>query len=252
MKFKSKTALISGGLGDIGQETAVQLAREGANISIADIQDPAKAKNIKKLVEDCGGKFLYTQADLSKANNVLEWHNNTVQQIGTPDIIIYSSAIINKVSSFMELSNESWENEININLNSAFYLTKIASESLIKKNMPGHIVLIGSWAAHKPHAHIPSYSVAKAGLRMLCKCIAKELAPKNIIVNEIAPGYVDAGLSGLVFNQDPAIKEKCQEQVPNKQLISKEEVAQNILFLCDPNNKHFIGSTLLMDGGLSL
>jgi NAD(P)-dependent dehydrogenase (short-subunit alcohol dehydrogenase family) len=96
------------------------------------------------------------------------------------------------------------------------------------------------------------YSVSKAGLRMLCQCMALELAPHHITVNEIAPGYVDAGLSGKIFDANPALREEARAKVPNRELISAAEVAAQVAYLCDPENRHITGSTLLMDGGLSL
>lgn len=252
MKFENDIAFISGGLGDIGLEVALQFAREGAHISIADIQDESSSKELEKKVTELGRKFLYVKADLSISENVKIWHDKTVKEIGIPNLIIYSSAIFNKVSSFIEIDEKSWDHEIDVNLNSAFYISKVTSESLLKNKLPGRIIFIGSWAAHKVHLHIPTYCVAKAGLRMFLQCIALELAPHNIIVNEVAPGFVDAGLSGQFFKENPKGKENSRNKVPNKLLITSEEVANNVLFLCDPNNKHMVGSTLLMDGGLSL
>jgi len=99
---------------------------------------------------------------------------------------------------------------------------------------------------------MPAYSVSKAAINMLCKCFALELASRNILVNEIAPGYVDAGLSGRHWKKDPASAEKARERVPVRRLISAEEVAQQIVYLCGPAARHMTGSSLLMDGGLSL
>ena len=97
-----------------------------------------------------------------------------------------------------------------------------------------------------------AYSVSKAALSMLCKCFALELAPKNILVNEIAPGYVDAGLSGRNWRKMTEQRERAKERVPIRQLIEAQEVAEQIVYLCDPGNRHMTGSTFLMDGGLSL
>ena len=252
MKFEDKIAFISGGLGDIGQAIAIKFAEQGAHISIADIKDQKESLALETKIKKLGRKFLYMNFDLAQAKNVSAWHETTKNKIGTPDLIIYSSAIINVVKSFIEVTDEQWENEVAVNLNTAFYMSKTCSQSLLQEKKSGRIVFIGSWAGHVVHSHIPSYSVSKAGLRMLCQCIAKELAPHNIIVNEIAPGYVDAGLSGRFFEKDPIGKESSQQKVPNRLLITSEEVADNVLFLCDPSNKHMVGSTLLMDGGLSL
>ena len=87
---------------------------------------------------------------------------------------------------------------------------------------------------------------------MLCKCMALELAPHGILVNEIAPGFVNAGLSGSVWGSDEAKAKEALNKVPIHKLISAEAVAQQVLTLCHPDNEHMTGSTILMDGGLSL
>lgn len=252
MRFKNQIAFISGGLGDLGKSIALQFAKEGADISVADIRDIKDSIDLEKQIQNLGRKFLYQQADLAIANNVKLWYETTLSKIGTPTIMIYSSAIINVVKSFLEVTDEQWENEVDVNLNTAFYMSKLCANQLIKEKKQGRFVLIGSWAGHSVHSHIPSYCVSKAGLRMLCQCIAKELAPYGIYVNEIAPGYVDAGLSGKFFEKNPKQKEEARLKVPNQMLITSQDVAENVLYLCDPISKHMIGSTLLMDGGLSL
>ena len=87
---------------------------------------------------------------------------------------------------------------------------------------------------------------------MLCRCMALELAPRGILVNEVAPGYVDAGLSGHIFREHPELREKALQTLPNGALIEASEVAIQVAALCDPANRHVTGSVYLMDGGLSL
>jgi glucose 1-dehydrogenase len=89
-------------------------------------------------------------------------------------------------------------------------------------------------------------------LRMLCKCMALELAPHGILVNEIAPGYVDAGMSRRICEQDPLRRKQALKKVPVRKFIMAEEVARQVVQLCHPQNQNITGSTLLMDGGLSL
>ncbi|HTL51215.1 MAG TPA: SDR family oxidoreductase, partial [Planctomycetota bacterium] len=117
---------------------------------------------------------------------------------------------------------------------------------------PGRIVFLGSWAGHAAHPGIPAYCAAKAGLRMLMKCLALELSEYRILVNEVAPGYVDAGLSGRWFERNPADRERARTHVPIQTLISAHDVALQVAHLCDPANTQMTGSVLLMDGGLSL
>lgn len=87
---------------------------------------------------------------------------------------------------------------------------------------------------------------------MLMQCMALELAPQGILVNEVAPGYVNAGLSGKIFDREPELKEQARLRVPIQKLIEPEEVAAHIAYLCDPNNRHMTGTVLTLDGGLSL
>jgi len=87
---------------------------------------------------------------------------------------------------------------------------------------------------------------------MLCQCMALSLAPHDILVNEVAPGYVNAGLSGRMFDADPDLRARSIQKVPVGRLIEPDEVARQVAHLCDPGNRHITGSLLLMDGGLSL
>ncbi len=87
---------------------------------------------------------------------------------------------------------------------------------------------------------------------MLCKCMALELAPHQILVNEIAPGYVAAGLSGRIWEEQPGKLEEAIARVPIKKIMTVKAVAEQILYLCHPQQEHMTGMTLLMDGGLSL
>ena len=125
-------------------------------------------------------------------------------------------------------------------------------QRLLHHGQPGRIVFVGSWAAHAPHPALPAYCVAKAGLRMLMKCLALELGPHDILVNEVAPGWVDAGLSGRIFNDNPGAREDAVGKVPVRRLIAPAEVAYEVAHLCDPAVRHTTGSVALMDGGLSL
>lgn len=249
--YKNKTVIISGGCGGIGFSTAKKFALLGANISIGDILPIEEASKKIALIENIGVKCLYTKVDISNPQAVKKWVDETENQLGTATIIIVNAAVA-RLSDFDNVTPDEWVKDLNINVNGAFFLSKFTTDKLKKDNKEGSVVFVGSWAAVHVHKHMPAYSVSKAALSMLSKCLALELAPHNILVNEIAPGYVDAGLSGRIWNENPGRKEIAAQKVPTKKVISAEEVADNIIFLCHPNNKHMIGSTLLMDGGLSL
>lgn len=249
--FKNKIVIISGGIGGIGLATAKKFASLGAHIALADIKKKEDVNSQINEFKSFGVKCLYTCLDVSKADDVKRWIEEVEQTLGIPTIIIVNAAIT-RLSSFDETSATQWDSDIAVNVNGAFYMSKYATELLKKKQEKGRVVFVGSWAAQHVHSHMPSYSVSKAAIQMLNKCLALELAPYGILVNEIAPGYVDAGLSGRIWDENPGRREKAAERIPTKEVILAEEVADNIVFLCDPKNRHMVGASLLMDGGLSL
>ena len=249
--FDNETVIISGGLGDIGRALATEFAKGGANIAICDIHPPAHATEFLEALKKLNIKPDYTQVDVADADAVKSWVAKVENALGTPGIIVANAATAT-FAGINEITPEQWSRELRVNLDGAFYLTQSATSRLLYHGRPGRVVFIGSWAAHSVHTKIPAYCVSKAGLRALCRCMALELAPHNILVNEIAPGYVDAGLSGRSFEKDPVMKMESIQKVPVKKLISATEVAQQVVLLCHPLNQHMTGSTVLMDGGLSL
>lgn len=249
--FEHKNVIISGGLGDIGRAIAILFAKAGANIAIGDIQPESDAGEFISMLKQYPVAAIYHRVDVADAEAVRKWVNEVEQEIGVPDIVIVNAATATFVP-IHEMTVEQWNSELSVNLDGAFYLAQSAAARLLQHKLPGRIVFMGSWAAHAVHPNIPAYSVSKAGIRMLCKCLALELAPHQILVNELAPGYVDAGLSGKIFKEQPGAKDEARNKVPIKKIMSAEDVAHQVLFLCNPANKHITGSTLLMDGGLSL
>lgn len=251
MDLNNQIALISGGLGDIGQAIAEELASCGADIAIGDIKEEHEAATFVTSLQALGVKVTYTKVDVSDSKSVKNWINTTERDLGVPTLIIPNAAIV-KISNAREISDEDWDQQISVNLSGCFYMSREAANKLVEKKMKGRIIYIGSWAAHRVHKEIPAYCVGKAGLRMLCQSMAAEYAEDGILVNEIALGIINAGLSGKMLKDHPETKEEIRSQIPVKQYIESSEVAKQILVLCDPNNNHMTGSTLLMDGGLSL
>ena len=251
MQFENQTVIISGGLGDIGLATALAFANEGASIALGDIKSPQEADLSLREIKDLNVQGHYQQVDVTDANAVQAWVAEVEDRIGVRKIIIANAATAT-VADIHSLTPQQWSRELSVNLDGAFYLTQCATNRLRDLQVPGRVIFVGSWAAHAVHTQLPAYSVSKAGLRMLCKCLALELAPHNILVNEIAPGYVHAGLSGRIWEKDPALGELAKNRVPIKKLIRVEDVAEQMVYLCHSSNQHMTGATYLMDGGLSL
>ena len=250
-KLEGSTAIISGGLGAIGQAIAQDLAREGASIAVGDIRDPLEAEGLLKRIEKLGRRFRYDQVDVADAQGVEDWVSAVERDLGVPDLIVANAAIVT-VREICALTPTEWSHELSVNLNGVFHLAQAGAKRLIAHGKPGRIVFIGSWTADAPHPRVSAYCTAKAGLRMLCRCLALELAPKGILVNEVALGYVDGGLTARRFKEDPQLRADAIEWVPTHQLIDPDEVAAQVTHCCDPQNRHMTGTVLLVDGGLSL
>ncbi|WP_341835240.1 SDR family oxidoreductase [Chitinophaga pollutisoli] len=249
--FNGTTLAVSGGLGDIGSAVAKAFAALGANIAIGDVLPEDRAASLLLEIESRGVAAHYTRVDVTDAKAVDHWIQTAEASLGPVRMVVANAATVT-IAGLFDVTADQWSREIDINLNGAFYLTRAAARRLVEKKLTGSIVFVGSWAAEAVHRGIPAYAVSKAGMRMLCKSMALELAPHGIMVNEIAPGYVDAGVSRQVWEKSPEQREAAARKTPVGKLITPAEIAREIVKLCDPQNRHITGSTLLMDGGLNL
>ena len=203
INLNGNVAIISGALGDIGLAIALELAAHGADIALGDVLPEERAAGVLQSIRNLGRNARYDCVDVSDSAAVDCWIESATNNLGAPTLIIPNAAIAT-LKSAREISPSEWAREISINLNGAFFLAQAAGVRLLQHQRTGRIVFIGSWAASRPHPHIPAYSAAKAGLRMLMQCMALDFAP-HILVNEVAPGYVNAGLSGKIFDENPGL-----------------------------------------------
>lgn len=235
-------AVVSGGLGDIGLATAHALKQTGCRVALGDLRDTGPNSD----------GFHVHPVNVASEASVQAWFGAVEAAFGEPASIIVVNAGIVCPGSAMAATLDDWNRTLSVNLTGAWLTARVGARRLIEKKMPGRIVFVGSWAGHAPHVDLAAYCAAKAGLRMLTQCLALELAAQGILVNEVAPGYVNAGLSGQFFKKDPALAARSTAAVPVGQLIEAGEVAAAIAYLCSPAHQNLTGSTLLLDGGLSL
>ena len=229
----------------------MEFARRGADIGVGDLSDGGRVEPLRKEIEQLGRRFRFDLADTSDAEAVGRWVAAVEEDLGPVTLALPNAAIVEMVD-VSTMTPEVWQRHLNVNLSGSFYLAHAVAQRLVQQKLPGRIVFIGSWAAHAVHEHIPAYCVAKAGLRMTCHSMALHYAPYGILVNEVAPGIVNAGLSGKMCQEDPALAEQTRAKIPIRELMEADEVALHVAHLCDPRNRNMTGSVLLCDGGLSL
>lgn len=250
-RLQGQVAVLSGGLGAIGSATVRALAAQGADVAWCDLLPEDRALPLVGDVQDLGRRGLYHRVDVADARAVSSWLLEVEQRLGTPTLIVPNAAIVG-LAPWPQLSAKDWRRVMAVNLDGAFHLASFATRRLLERGLAGRVVFVGSWAAEHVHLALPAYCVAKAGMRMLARCMAGALAPHGILVNEIAPGFVAAGLADQFPEAVRDAHETSRRQVPVGRLIEPDEVAAQIVHLCDPDNRHMTGSTVVMDGGLSL
>jgi glucose 1-dehydrogenase len=249
--WSREVAVVTGAAGSIGAATADHLAALGARVAGSDYN--AEAAN--------GARRRMDRVDATNSSALDRWIDDVERAWGTPTIAVICAGI-SKAGRLAELSDSDWRDVLAVNLDGAFYTTRAVIRHMLAANLGGRIVFVGSWAAHAPHPHIGSYSISKAGLRSLCQTLARlrslcqtlalEHAQDDILVNEVAPGIVDAGLSRALFRDDPALAERTIAAIPTNRLVQPEDVARDIAFLASPENRHTTGAMIVSDGGLSL
>ena len=213
-----QVAVISGGLGDIGRATAQALTAAGARVALSDIQPASAAHRMPG--------YHYTRIDVTQPAAIDRWLARVTKDLGLPTLVICNAAIV-ELGSALDTSPDLWRRTLDVNLSGSYFLAQSAARMLVKVRRTGRIVMVGSWAAHAPHARITAYSVAKAGLRMAMKCLAVELASLGILVNEIAPGKVDAGLTAQLLAKDPARRDALEGEMDLVLQAGQESLASD-------------------------
>ena len=250
--LKDRIAIISGGAGDIGKAIAAELAQRGADIALGDLRTEEEvSKILNELSKKRDGvRIGYTQIDVSNAKDVESWVNKVEKEFGTPDIVIPCAGQVTFADS-KTITQEQWNRELQVNLNGAFYLAQAGALKMLEKEKKGHIVFIGSFAGMVPQVQHVAYGVSKAGVHALTHAMALEFGPFGIKVNAVAPGNVEAGLTKKYYKEHPEDKQKELKIIPNRKLVSGEELAWHIVNLCDPRNENITGAVLPIDGGMS-
>ena len=250
---QKKVALVSGGLGDIGQAITRLLAQQGLRVAISDLAPEEEAMDRLSDLRKGGGEISYCQVDITSESAVAEWIDRVEEEWGTPQVVVPNAGIVVAGSLTDDaFTADKIRSQMEVNFWGTYYLAVAAAKKLKAKGLPGRITLIGSWAAERANARISAYCISKAAVRMLCKTLALELANDDILVNEIAPGIVRGGLSKKNQEKDPQLLQTHLRSIPTHKLVSVEEIAKHVWHLSSFEEFSVTGTTVVVDGGLSL
>jgi len=241
--FSNKTVLITGGTRGIGFGIVKLLQKNKANI----ITTGTNINEIEKLNQQSkGNRIKYCHLDFTDADSI----NNFIDIINgfkTIDILI-NNAGVNKIETIDKITEDEWDWINNVNLKGPFLITREVSR-IMKRNHFGKIINIASIFSVVSKEKRASYSTTKWGLIGFTKAIALDLAPHNILVNAVSPGFVDTQLTRKILGKK-GIKD-IKANIPQKRLAKIEEIANTLLFLVSDYNTYITGQNIIIDGGFT-
>lgn len=227
--------VVTGGAGDIGHAITRRLLADGATVTVLDSRPPDQSD------------LPYLQVDVRDHAAVYD----ALSEIEPFDTVIGNAGIVES-APFLEITPEQWRKQIDANLTGCFNTGQAAARIMVQRARPGRIVFMSSWVQDQPWPEIAAYAVSKAGIAMLTRSMAAELAPHGIRVNSVAPGIVAAGMARHQMETEPQYAERAARALPLGRMQTPEEVAGAVAFLCSPAADYMTGSNLLIDGGCSL
>ncbi|MGE8526063.1 SDR family NAD(P)-dependent oxidoreductase [Chryseobacterium rhizosphaerae] len=244
-RFENKVAFITGGNSGIGKAVAVLMAREGAKVMIADIQE--NKETLEEVLKE-GTDARFITCDVSNPEDVEKAVTETIEVFGSLDIGVNNAGIVD-ASPIHEKSIEEWQRVININLSGVFYGMKYQIAQMRKQETGGAIVNMGSIMSQVAEFGIGSYASSKHGLVGLTKVAALENGTNNIRVNAIGPGYIETPLLMDNAAQNIEYRSYMESKHAMKRLGKPEEIAKVVLFLASDDASFCTGAYLPVDGG---
>ncbi|KAB8136788.1 glucose 1-dehydrogenase [Gracilibacillus oryzae] len=244
-----KVAIVTGAGSGLGQAVAVKLAEKGANISVVDISEEGGQETVK-LVEEKGAKAIFIKADVSKAEEVKNYVDQTVKEFGTIDMFYNNAGISGPGTNFVENTIEQIDQVIGINMRGALYGIKYVVEVMLK-NGGGAIVNTSSTAGLVGQQTVGTYSATKHGIIGITKTIAAEYAAQGIRSNAVAPGTTETPMVAQFLERNPEAAKNSVDPVPQKRLGQPEEVANTVAFLLGEEAAYINGAVIPIDGGFT-
>lgn len=249
MTLNGKVAFITGSGSGIGRGTAERLAREGANICIADI-DMDGANETASMVREFGREAHVVQLNVASEPQVAAAVKSCAERFGRLDIAV-ANAGIGRGGTVLEMSLYDWQTQVDVNLTGVFLTVQATAREMVRLGNGGRIVCISSLAAENTGAGTWSYSATKAGVRIMVRGWAQELGPHGITVNAIGPGVIDTPLAhGLAGDEDGPIRTALEERTPVGRVGRPADIAGLINYMVGPDGSFMTGSYVLIDGGL--
>jgi glucose 1-dehydrogenase len=249
--LEGRRALVTGGSTGIGRATVERLARDGAAVAVNYIGDAEPADDLARRIGESGGRAVAIEADVSKEDQVAAMFARAPDGLGGPVDLLVNNAGIQAEYRLVDMTLDEWNRVLGVNLGGAFLCSREAARALIEAGAPGAIVNVSSVHEVIPWPGFAHYCASKGGMKLFTQSIARELAPERIRVVNVAPGAILTPINEEL-RQDEDMRREVEEQVPWGRLGEPEEVAATVAWLASPDAEYVTGSTLFVDGGMTL
>lgn len=247
INFENKVALVTGASRGIGKAIATTLATYGAQVAICATNLDTARETAAQIENETQRKVVPFQTNVADFTQAQDLVKNTIEQFGKIDFLV-NNAGITRDGLILKMTEEAWDQVINVNLKGVFNVTKATIQHMMKARY-GRIVTISSIVGIHGNAGQTNYAAAKAGIIGFTKSLAKELASRNINANVVAPGYVDTDMTAVLKEE---ARNAMLNAIPLKRTATPQDIANATAFFLSPMADYITGQTLEVDGGLSL
>lgn len=249
------TAIVTGGSRGIGQAICERLAREGANVVIADLNENEMTET-ERLVEDQGKEVLSVETDVSDPESVRSTVKTVLEEFGSVDFLVNNAGIAGPTSPCEEIEQDDWDTTMEINLRGPFLMCREVLPSM-KEQHYGRIVNIASVTGKKPLLNRTPYATAKMGLIGFTRTLAMEVGQDNVNVNAVCPGSVDGPRIKGVFEQQAEatdrsyeeVRTEAEQQSPRRELVQRTDIADAVAYLCSDDATRITGQDINVSAG---
>ncbi|MFN8517314.1 MAG: 3-oxoacyl-ACP reductase family protein [Thermomicrobiales bacterium] len=250
MKLSSKTALVTGGGRGNGRAIALGLAREGADVAVGCANHPDEARAVADEITALGRRAIVVQGDTASSADARRIVADTVAAFGRLDILVNNAGVLRR-TPFLDIPEEEWDWLLDTNLKGAFLVGQAAARQMVAQGDGGHIINVSSLNQFNAGMNVAHYCVSKAGVGMLTKTMALELAPHNIRVNAIAPGLIETDMNRHDIAR-PEFRDGRLARIPLKLIGRPDDLVAIAILLASDDARLITGATFSIDGGAAI
>lgn len=252
-----QVALVTGANSGIGRAVAIAMGEAGANVAVNYIVDDESAHDVVDAIEQTGQKAIAVKADVSSEDQVEEMFRAAIAAFGTVDILV-ANAGLQRDSVFHDMTLAEWNKVLSVNLTGQFLCARSAIREFLRRGVnasvsraAGKVICMSSVHQDIPWSGHANYATSKGGIKMLMESMAQELAPHHVRVNAIAPGAIRTPINRNAWDTPEALK-SLLTLIPYRRIGEPEDIARVAVWLASDESDYVVGTTLFVDGGMTL